>query len=104
MAVSPQLFGHVQRNPGNGMFELWPEAPALSIRYGPGRQFRSITIVQPDPAVPLSGQLDFIMGDNHAYIALHAGQRFLGFGFEVPMLLLEITGANASEDWHMILT
>lgn len=103
MAAPQQLFGWVCKNPGNGNFELWPEAPRFSVRYGPGRQFRSITIVQTDPAVALSGQLTFTIGDQHGYIALAAGQRFLGLGFEVPMLLLEVLGANASEDWHMVL-
>lgn len=99
-----ELFGMVCANPGNGTFEIWPEAPKFSIRYGPGRQFRTITIVQPDPAVPLSGQLTFTLGDQHGYITLHSGQRFLGLGFPVPMLLLEVAGAVASEDWHMVLS
>jgi hypothetical protein len=103
MAAPAQLFGHVCKNPGNGTFQIWPEAPALSVRYGPGRMFSTITVVQPDPAVALSGQLAFTLGDNTAYIALHAGQRFLGLGWSVPMLMLEVTGAVAGEDWSMIL-
>lgn len=103
MAVPRQLFGWVCRNPGNGTFELWPEQPRFSIRFGPGRQFRSITIVQTDPALPLSGQLTFSMGDQQGYISLVGGQRFLGLGFDVPMLLLEVAGAVATEDWNMVL-
>lgn len=104
MAAPKDIFGWVCRNPGNGSYALWPEEPKFSIRYGPGRQFRAITIVQPDPAVPLSGQLTFTIGDTAGYISLAAGQRFLGLGFDLPMILLDIAGANVAEDWHMILS
>lgn len=103
MAAPRDIFGWTFKNPGNGNFALWPEQPKFSIRYGPGRQFHSITIIQADPALPLSGQITFTIGDQHGYIALGAGQRFLGLGFTVPMILMDVAGAVATEEWSVIL-
>ena len=103
MAAPQMLFGHNIRNPGNGQFAVYPQSPQFSTNFAEGRRFSTVTIVQPDPAIALSGQMTFTLGDSTAYIVLHAGQRFLGLGFPVPMLFVEIAGGVASDDWTMVL-
>jgi len=97
------IFGHNIRNPGNGIFALYPQSPQFSTNFAEGRRFSSISIIQNDPTVPLSGQLTFTLGDSTGYIVLHTGQRFLGLGFPVPMLFVEVAGAVATDDWTMVV-
>jgi hypothetical protein len=88
--ISKQNFA----NPGNGFFRLRP-------RWTPG--ISSMTIMQPDPAVVLTGTLTAQLGANSVVLDLSAGDRWLGFGGEVPFLDVTLSGVDASAAFTIVL-
>lgn len=91
------IYGTVIGNPGDGKYQLWPASAELS-------RFRTVTIVQPDPEVPLSGVLKFSLGAYDAEINLAANARFLAMSAPLPFLWLRVEGANRHERWTMVLS
>lgn len=91
LAVGASLF-----NPGDGDFAMWTVDPVVP-------RIQSVTIVQADPAVPITGVLTFSLGPYTQTIDLGAGVRFLATA-RVPMLFLNITGSTRSDQWSIVLS
>lgn len=99
MAVPTYLFGTIVQNPGNGQYQIWPSDASGQIT-----RFTTVTIDQPDPAITITGSLNFHLGAATEVLNLLAGDRFLVTSGPVPYLLLTITGATPTDNWRYILS
>ena len=92
MANFEPLRGPRFRVPGNGSYRI---SPGLGTR-GPA----SLTIVQDNPAAPLSGSLIFTLGGSTMVIDLAAGDRFRELAFPA-MLYMEAVGMNPADEFEI---